>query len=171
MAPFRPRGIDVSVVMDLMIHDIDLVLSFVGSPVVSVHASGVPVLSDQVDIASARIGFENGCVANMTASRISREQMRKLRFFQRRSYVSVDLAGKSVEAYGMDDGGAIAPVPVAVTDGDALTAELADFLGACDGRSAPTVTGSDGLVALRSAQRISAAIEEASRAVGISREP
>jgi predicted dehydrogenase len=170
MAPFKPRGTDVSVVMDLMIHDIDLVLSFVRSPVVSVHAAGVPVLSDQVDIASARISFENGCVANMTASRISRDQMRKLRFFQRRSYVSVDFAGRSVEAYRVEPGGMILPVPVAVADGDALTAELMDFLAACSGTGRPTVTGEDGLVALRSAQRISAAIEEAAGALRASRD-
>ena len=167
LAPFQPRGTDVSVVMDLMIHDIDLVLSFVRSPVATVHAAGVPVLSDNVDIASARISFENGCVANMTASRISMEPLRKLRFFQRRGYVSVDFAGKSVEAWRVSPGGAIHAVPVLVHEGDALTAELKDFAKACSTGSRPTVTGEDGLVALLSAQKISSAIEEAASALGI----
>jgi len=167
MAPFRPRGTDVSVVMDLMIHDLDLVLSFVRSPVESVHASGVPVLSNNVDIASARIQFENGCTVNMTASRISREQMRKLRFFQRRSYVSVDFASRRVEAFKVSDDGSILPVHVTVGDSDALTAELRDFRSACSTGTPPTVTGEEGLRALRSAGTISEAIEKASRRFGI----
>jgi len=127
LAPFKHRGIDVSVVMDLMIHDIDLVLSFVRSPVSEVHASGVAVLTDKVDIASARVMFANGAVANLTASRISREPMRKLRFFQQRGYVSIDFAGRTVEALKVD-GESIRPVPVVVTDADPLTCELQDFL-------------------------------------------
>lgn len=160
MAPFNPRGTDVSVVLDLMIHDIDLVLSFVRSPVVSVQASGVPVLSKNVDIASARIQFRNRCVVNMTASRISREQVRKLRFFQPRNYVSVDFAARKVEAFRMADG-KIEPVPVTVSEGDALTSELNDFRMACETGCAPTVPGLDGLNALRSAQIISSRIDEA----------
>ena len=160
MAPFNPRGTDVSVVLDLMIHDIDLVLSFVRSKVVSVQASGIPVLSDKVDIASSRIQFENGCVVNMTASRISRERIRKLRFFQPRKYVSVDFASRRVEAYRLVDGG-IQPVPVEVPEVDALTEELRDFRTACETGDSPTVSGSDGLNALISAQIISARIREA----------
>jgi predicted dehydrogenase len=159
MAPFNPRGTDVSVVLDLMIHDIDLVLSFVRSPVVSVHASGVPVLSDNVDIASARIQFQNRCVVNMTASRISREQIRKLRFFQHRNYVSVDFASKKVEAFSVIDR-KIKPIFVKVSEGDALTAELNDFRTSCETGCSPTVTGQDGLNALRSAQIISGRIQE-----------
>jgi len=160
MAPFNPRGTDVSVVLDLMIHDIDLVLSFVRSPVVSVQASGVPVLSDNVDIASARIEFQNQCVVNMTASRISRDQVRKLRFFQHRNYVSVDFANRKVEAFKVVDR-KIQPVFVTVSQGDALTAELNDFRLACDTGCSPIVTGLDGLNALRSAQIISSKINEA----------
>jgi len=159
MAPFNPRGTDVSVVLDLMIHDIDLVLSFVRSSVVSVQASGVPVLSNNVDIASARIQFENRCVVNMTASRISREQIRKLRFFQPRKYVSVDFASRKVEAFRMVER-KIEPLSVTVIEGDALTAELNDFRKACETGCAPTVSGQDGLNALRSAQIISARIQE-----------
>ncbi len=159
MAPFTERGTDVSVVFDLMIHDIDLVLSFIDSPVESVHASGTAVLSSNADIANARIGFRNGCVVNMTASRISNDRIRKLRFFQHRRYVSVDFASRTVEAFGLTDG-RIEPIPVDVPDKDALTEELKDFIKACSGGSAPTVTGEDGLKALTSAQVISGKIEE-----------
>ena len=164
MAPFNPRGTDVSVVLDLMIHDIDLVLSFVRSGVESVQASGVPVLSGNVDIASARIKFDNSCVVNMTASRISREQIRKLRFFQPRKYVSVDFAKRSVDAYRLS-GQNIEPVSVKVGDGDALTLELEDFLSACLRRTEPTVPGREGLMALRSARIISEKIMEAYREI------
>ncbi len=165
MAPFRPRGTDVSVVMDLMIHDIDLVLSFVHSPVVSVHASGVPVLSSNVDIASARIQFENGCVANMTASRISRNQMRKLRVFQKDNYISINFAEKKVSALRFHSGD-IVPVPVEIDDRDALTAELTDFLNAVEFNTEPAVTGRSGMGALQSAQIISSEIEKAIRVIG-----
>ncbi|OPL18503.1 MAG: hypothetical protein AVO35_04015 [Candidatus Aegiribacteria sp. MLS_C] len=160
MAPFNPRGTDVSVVLDLMIHDIDLVLSFVRSQVASVQASGMPVLSGNVDIASARIQFENGCVVNMTASRISRERIRKLRFFQPRMYVAVDFAAREVEAYRLQ-GDSIMPVTVEVPDSDALTEELRDFRNACSTGGAPVVSGREGLNALISAQIISGRINEA----------
>lgn len=165
MAPFRPRGTDVSVVMDLMIHDIDLVLSLIGSPVSEVHASGVPVLSGNVDIASARILFESGCVVNMTASRISREQMRRLRFFQPGSYVAVDFASREVDAYVLE-GTSIRPLDVQVVERDALTEELRDFMAACSGEGRPAVTGADGLRALEVAQMISSRIEESLSRLG-----
>ncbi|MFN9323873.1 MAG: Gfo/Idh/MocA family protein [Flavobacteriales bacterium] len=101
LAQFNPRGTDVSVVLDLMIHDIDIVLSVVNSPVKEVHASGVAVVSDTPDIANARIAFENGCVANLTASRISLKNMRKSRFFQRDAYIAVDMLTKSTEIVRM----------------------------------------------------------------------
>jgi predicted dehydrogenase len=159
MSPFKPRGTDVSVVMDLMIHDIDLVLSFVRAPVVDIRASGIAVLSNNIDIANARLEFENGAVVNMTASRISAAPIRKLRFFQPRTYISVDFAGKSVSAY-RHDGESILPVPVTVTDADALTAELSDFLEACETGRPPVVTGADGLRALSVAQMISSKMQE-----------
>jgi predicted dehydrogenase len=162
MAPFKPRGTDVSVVMDLMIHDIDLVLSFVRSPVREIHASGIPVLSDKIDIASARLLFENGAVVNMTASRISAVPVRKLRFFQAGRYVSVDFAGKSVSALDLR-GESIVPVPVEVRDTDALTEEISDFLGACGSGGDPVVTGSDGLRALEVAEIISERMNESLR--------
>ncbi len=154
MAPFKPRGTDVSVVMDLMIHDIDLVLSFVRSPVKEIHASGIPVLSNKIDIASARLQFENGTVVNMTASRISAVPVRKLRFFQPGMYVSVDFAGRSVSAFRLE-GESILPISVQVVPADALTAEISDFLSACTTRTGPVVSGSDGLRALEVAQIIS----------------
>lgn len=103
LAEFNPRGTDVSVVLDLMIHDIDIILSVVKSPVKTVSASGVSVLSETPDIANARIEFENGCVANLTASRISLKKMRKARFFQRDAYISVDFLEKKCEAVRMKD--------------------------------------------------------------------
>lgn len=154
LAPFKPRGTDVSVVMDLMIHDIDLVLSFVDSPVAEVHASGVAVLTDKVDIASARVLFGNGAVANLTASRISREPMRKLRFFQDKGYVSIDFAGRTVEALRVE-GDSIIPVPVEVKEADPLTCELQDFLSACSGGGRPLVGAAEGVRAIRAAELIS----------------
>ena len=99
LAQFKPRGIDVAVVLDLMVHDIDLILNFVKSPVASIDASGVGVISDTVDIANARIKFTNGAVANLTSSRISQRQMRKMRLFQRDAYISIDFADGIAEVY------------------------------------------------------------------------
>ncbi len=163
LAPFGPRGTDVSVVMDLMIHDLDLVLSFARADVREVHASGVSVLSDRVDIANARLLLETGAVVNLTASRISREPMRKLRFFQPDSYVSIDFADRSVEALRLSNG-AIVPVPVGVQERDALTAELSDFLAACDG-GRPAVPGEEGLRALEVADRVVEAVRQGQRMV------
>jgi predicted dehydrogenase len=159
MAPFKPRGTDVSVVMDLMIHDIDLVLSFVRSPVKEIHASGIPVLSNNIDIASARMKFENGAVVNMTASRISAVPVRKLRFFQPRMYISVDFAERSVSALRLE-GESIVPLPLQVVEADALTAEISDFLSACSNGTVPVVSGSDGLRALEVASIISDRLNE-----------
>ena len=103
LSDFNPRGTDVSVVLDLMIHDIDIILSIVKSPVKSIHASGVSVVSETPDISNARIEFENGCVANLTASRISLKKMRKTRFFQKNAYISVDYLTKQVEVVKMKD--------------------------------------------------------------------
>ena len=101
LAEFNPRGTDVSVVLDLMIHDLDIILHVVGAPVSEVHASGVSVVSDTPDIANARIAFANGCVANLTASRISLKKMRKSRFFQKDAYIAVDMLKKSTEIMRM----------------------------------------------------------------------
>jgi predicted dehydrogenase len=102
LSPFGPRALDVDVVLDLMIHDLDIVLAFVGSPLKEVRAVGLPILSDKVDIANARLEFESGCVANFTASRVSTERIRKLRFFQPRQYVSIDYARQDVLVITVD---------------------------------------------------------------------
>ena len=103
LAMFNPRGTDVSVVLDLMIHDLDLVLHWIKSPVKTIHASGVAVVSETPDIANARIEFENGCVANLTASRISMKQMRKVRLFQKDTYISLDLLEKQTQVIEISD--------------------------------------------------------------------
>ena len=103
LAQFNPRGTDVSVVLDLMIHDIDIILSVVQSPVNNIHASGVSILSEKPDIANARIEFTNGCVANLTASRFSMKNMRKSRFFQQDSYIAVDFLKKNYEVIQLSD--------------------------------------------------------------------
>lgn len=153
MAGFSPRCTDVSVVMDLMIHDIDLVLWKAGSLVAEIHASGVPVLTDTVDICNARIQFENGAVANLTASRISAEPKRKLRFFQKHGYISVDFGERKVTALTLQNG-IIMPVSVNVRNYDALTAELECFLEAVSGNCEPAVSGAEGLRALTAAEAI-----------------
>ena len=99
ISPFKVRGTDVDVVLDLMIHDIDIILSLVASPIQSIEAVGVPVLTDSVDIANARVRFESGCIANITASRVSADTMRKIRMFQSNAYISIDFAKAAVDIY------------------------------------------------------------------------
>jgi predicted dehydrogenase len=156
LAPFKARGTDVDVVLDLMIHDIDLILSIVRSPVVAVEAIGTSVFSREIDIANARLRFANGCVANATASRVSLKTERRLRLFQDDAYVSVDLHQKVRTVIRK---GGIAPdgTPQVAIDettyeqGDALRDEIAAFLRAAATGSAPAVSGEDGLLALRTA--------------------
>jgi predicted dehydrogenase len=157
LGTFPERSLDIDVVFDLMIHDLDIVLSLVPSAVASIEAVGVPVLTGRVDIANARLRFENGCVANITASRISRDRVRKIRFFQRDAYVSIDYAAQEVELYrlvrGVDRPG-IEGGKLEVTREEPLVRELADFLGAVREGRQPLVTGHDGRRALELAQRI-----------------
>lgn len=172
LAEFNPRGTDVPVVLDLMIHDIDAILSVVGSKVKDVHASGVSVISDSPDIANARIEFENGCVANITSSRISMKNMRKARFFQKDAYISVDYLDKVCEVVKMKD----APeVPgdfdmilqnaeglrkqiyfdnPEVGSNNAILEELETFADAIYNNTTPIVTLEDGTEALRIAHWI-----------------
>jgi predicted dehydrogenase len=157
LAPFKHRGTEVNVVLDLMIHDIDLILSIVRSPVVAVDAIGSSVFSKEIDIANARLRFANGCVANATASRVSLKTERKLRLFQDDAYVSMDLQQKILTVIRKGGGVNADGTPqVAIEEntyeqGDALKAQIAAFLQAIESGTAPAVTGEDGLLALRTA--------------------
>ena len=158
LGTFPERSLDIDVVFDLMIHDLDVVLSLVHAEVESIEAVGVPVLTGRVDIANARLRFANGCIANLTASRISRERVRKIRFFQPATYLSIDYAAQKVERWGLvrKDGAmpSIQGGEVDVVNEEPLKRELADFVAAVRERRAPAVTGADGLRALSLAQRV-----------------
>jgi len=159
LGTFPDRSLDIDVIFDLMIHDIDVLLAVVGSEVASVEAVGVNVLTPRVDIANARFRFTSGCIANATASRISRERVRKARFFQHDSYVSIDYAEQEVEAYQLvpEDGGrpAIRGGKIAVTRDEPLRLELVDFVDAVRSKRLPMVTGRDGRAALALATQVS----------------
>ncbi len=176
LAPFNPRGSDVAVVLDLMIHDIDLVHTLVGGPVRDVSAVGVPVLTPFVDIASARLTFESGAVANITASRVSRERMRKLRLFQPTGYLSLDLGTGTGEFYRLrkdvdfaafvrDAQGAqaieqfVERVAIDAPEGEPLRLELESFIAAVQGKGPLTVSGQAGREALAVALQIVGEIE------------
>jgi predicted dehydrogenase len=158
LGTFPERSLDIDVVFDLMIHDLDIVLSLVGGPVASVEAVGVPVLTGRVDIANARLRFENGCIANITASRISRDRVRKIRFFQPDAYLSIDYAAQEFEMYRLVRGQAVRPEieggKIDVAREEPLVRELTDFLDAVRTGRQPLVTGQDGRRALELAQRI-----------------
>ena len=152
------RSLDIDVVLDLMIHDLDLILSLVPSDVEGVEAVGVPVLTPRIDIANARLRFANGCIANLTASRISREPVRKIRFFQRDAYLSIDTAAREVEMWRLvpqpTGVPAIGGGKLEVAGDEALKGELEDFLGAVRDGRAPAVSGEQGRAALALATRI-----------------
>ncbi len=174
MAPFTHRSTDVAVVLDLMIHDVDLVGSLVGTPIREIAAAGVPVLTPNVDIANARLTFESGTVANLTASRVSLERMRKLRIFQRSGYLSLNLADGSGEFLRLkrelpalegrrpegltaaDLGDIVERVPLTGDGVEPLRRELENFRDAVQGRTTPAVSGEDG----RSALAVALAIQE-----------
>ena len=160
LAPFKERGTDVNVVLDLMIHDIDIVQSIVGRPVESIEAVGTPVFSGAVDIANARLRFEGGCVANVTASRVSLKTERKMRVFRDDAYLSIDLQQRILTVIGKRSA-APAPgeLPVTIEEssydqGDALRAEIHSFLDCIREGKRPLVSGEDGLRALDIAIRI-----------------
>ncbi|WP_306533215.1 Gfo/Idh/MocA family protein [Geobacter sp.] len=161
IAPFKPRGTDVNVVLDLMIHDIDILQTIVGSPVKQISSIGAPVFTDEEDIANARIQFENGCVANVTASRISLKSERKMRIFQADSYISVDFQNKKLAVFRKGSGEMFPGVPkvdmeeTSFEQGDALKAEIASFLDCVRTGAKPVVSGEDGKRALETALKIS----------------
>jgi len=165
LAPFKARGTDVSVVLDLMIHDIDLIEDIVRSPIATIDAVGAPVFTDEIDIANARIRFENGCVADVTASRISLKSERKLRVFQADAYLSIDLQQKLltiVRRPAVIEAGVMPSVAVeerSFDQGDALLSEIEAFLDAIEQGGRPVVSGEDGLRALETATRIAALVE------------
>jgi predicted dehydrogenase len=190
LSVFTPRSLDVDVVLDLMIHDLDIVLSLVASPVREVRAVGLPVLSNKVDIANVRVEFENGCVANFTASRVSTERVRKLRFFQPHQYLSLDFARQDLlmidvtAAAGMDPAqlAAIAQMAqqtgqhpsaglsltkVPVEQGEPLRLEIESFLDAVRTRTTPLVSGEDGRAALALALEINQAIAMHAKRTGL----
>jgi predicted dehydrogenase len=158
LGTFPERSLDIDVVFDLMIHDLDVVLSLVDSDVESLEAVGVPVITNRVDIANARLRFANGCIVNLTASRISRDRVRKIRFFQPSAYVSIDYATQKVEVYRLlKESGSAASIEggeIAVATEEPLRRELADFVSAIAERRAPVVTGEAGRRALALAQQI-----------------
>jgi predicted dehydrogenase len=186
LAQFNPRGSDVAVVLDLMIDDIDLILSLVKSSVTRIDANGLAVISDTPDIANARIQFENGCVANVTASRISQNKMRKMRLFQQDAYISLDFAQGLAEVFRLVDEDTPNTKPTLrlgkidqgqhkrliiyeqpeVKEVNALKYELEQFVGSVQKDSEPPVTGRDGLQALEVAQEILRAIESQKAKIG-----
>ncbi len=157
---YKERCTDVSVVLDLMIHDIDIILNFVRSSMKSIHAAGIPVISKHVDIANARLEFENGCVANVTASRISIKNERKIRLFQRDAYVSVDFANHEITVVRQNKNSSSGLIPgmgikqLRFDKGDALEDELKSFVKSVQNRKTPEVTGQMGRDALKTALSI-----------------
>jgi predicted dehydrogenase len=161
LSVFTPRSLDVDVVLDLMIHDLDAVLAFVKSPIKEIRAAGLPILSNKVDIANARVEFESGCIANFTASRVSTERVRKLRFFQPRQYISIDYGRQDVLVFSVGDGaGAPSPNPnikiskPAIVPEEPLRAEIRAFLDAVRTRRDPPVGLKEGRRALAVALEI-----------------
>ncbi|MGD9333818.1 MAG: Gfo/Idh/MocA family oxidoreductase, partial [Desulfobacterales bacterium] len=166
---YKDRCTDVSVVLDLMIHDIDIILNFVRSEIVNIHAAGIPVISGQVDIANARLEFKSGCIANVTASRISTKNERKIRLFQKDAYISVDFANQGITVIQRNDkleGGLIPGMEIkqlSFAKGDALERELKSFVKAVRRRAAPEVTGQMGRDALKIALSIMKQIRDTNR--------
>jgi predicted dehydrogenase len=160
LAPFNPRGTDVNVILDLMIHDIDIILHLVKSPVVRIDASGAPVISDAIDLANVRIQFESGCVANVTASRVSDKRERKIRIFQRQSCINVDFQNNTAKLYRTGEQEMYPGVPEIISEthelgaGDAILAEVESFVEAVRTRGQPLVSGEDGKRALAVATEI-----------------
>lgn len=164
LGTFPERSLDIDVVFDLMIHDLDVLLSTIEGEVEVIDAVGVPVLTGRVDIANARLRFGSGCIANVTASRISRERVRKVRFFQRSAYISIDYAAQEVERWTLSPAGGrpgIAGGKLEIAKDEPLKLELADFAQAVRQRTTPRVTGADGRRALALAQRITDVIDRA----------
>ena len=179
LSVFTPRSLDVDVVLDLMIHDLDVVLAFVNSPVKEIRAVGLPILSGKVDIANVRMEFDSGCVANLTASRVSTERVRKLRFFQPGQYISIDYGRQDVMVFSVGSAGNLAATPSvnpqismgkpAIVAEEPLHAELKSFLECVRQRSQPSVSLAEGRRALAVGLEIVAAIAQHSQHVDLER--
>ena len=160
IAPFNPRGADVNVVLDLMIHDIDIILDFVSSPIKQISANGVQVLSQDIDIANARIEFENGCVANITSSRVSTKSERKMRLFQQDAYISIDFQDKKLAVHRKGSGELFPGISDVNSEectfeqGDALLSEIISFIDCIKNNTPPVVSGKAGMRALQAAIEI-----------------
>ena len=173
LAPFKGRGDDVAVILDLMVHDLDLILALTKSFPDKIEAAGVAVLTDSIDIVNARLSFPNGCIANITASRISVKEMRKLRVFQKSGYTSIDMASREAEQYAvvsaededykkapifgrfhLPDGRAVVRKTVEIPSGDNLKFEIDSFIQAVKGSHSPVVSGRDGLNVLKVATEV-----------------
>ncbi len=160
LAAFQPRSLDIDVVLDLMIHDIDAVLHLTGRLPVSVSAVGVAVLSSTVDIANARLEFEDGCVANLTASRVSQERLRRIRFFQADAYLSIDLFARTGDLLRLDPA-SVPPIrreSLGIPEGEPLQLELAAFVRSLPGRGEGAASASEGREALRVAEEVRSAM-------------
>ena len=154
ISTFKERGTDVDVILDLMIHDIDIILSLVRSEIVSVEAVGVPVLTNTIDIANARLRFLSGCIANITASRISADVMRKIRIFQPDAYISIDFAKNAVDIFTLSEDKKIGHKRLEMSESDALKSEIRSFIDAVKGISEVVVDGTAGLNAIKVAHMI-----------------
>ncbi len=154
ISPFKERGTDVDVILDLMIHDIDIILSLVGSEIVSVESVGVPVMTSSIDIANARLRFASGCIANITASRISADVMRKIRIFQPDAYISIDYAQHAVDVFTLSADRQILHARDEISEADALQAEIRSFVDALKHGSAILVDGEAGRKAFEVAEMI-----------------
>ena len=172
LAPFKERGTEVDVILDIMIHDIDIILNLVGAPVTAIHAVGVPVVSNQTnDIANVRLEFATGCIANVTASRISVKEMRKIRIFQQDAYISIDYATQDIEVYRKMELGDQYDTPqimyddIDIKQADSLKEEIRSFINAVQTRCAPVVPGEAGRDALKIALEIVHQVETRKKAL------
>ena len=165
MSVFSPRSLDTDVVLDLMVHDLDIVLHLVGRDLSEVRAAGISVLTDKVDIANVRLQFEGGCVANLTASRVSTERVRKLRLFQPRQYISVDYARQDGVVFSVGENRQIGFEQLAVTKGEPLQLQFEAFLDAVETRVPPKTSGQQGRRTLEAALAILDKIREHSQVV------
>jgi len=170
LGTFSGRATDVDVVLDLMIHDLDIIATLVQSDLTTVEAVGVPILSEQADIANARVKFQNGCIANITASRVSMSPVRKIRIFQPDAYISIDFHASRIQIFRLDRSGPhpeIAAEQIEIAKGDALEAEIRAFVHCVRTRERPLVSGIEGRAALAMAERVREALEASLRTLHV----